>query len=714
MAELLLELFSEEIPARMQSPMAQEIKERLEGQLNDEKLYFSGLKTYATPRRITAVVDGLSLTQEDVVTEKRGPRVDAPQPAIEGFLKSSGLKSVDQLTRKNTEKGEFFFAISEQKGRPTKDVLQDVVGDIVSAVTWPKSMRWGDYSSRWVRPLQNICCVFGGETLKVKFGHLEANDKSFGHRFLGGGKFNVENFSQYKSQLEKGYVVLDAEKRKERITMQAEALAAEHGLEIMYDDALLEEVAGLVEYPEVILGSIDEEYMHVPDEVLVSSIRTHQKYFCLKKKNDSLSPFFLVVANMVGKSASTKQEVEDNIRTGNERVLRARLADAAFFWEQDRKKPLKEHGKKLDKMVFHAKLGTVADKTKRIEELAKLIAVWVPHANLNVVGDAAKLAKADLSTEMVGEFPDLQGIMGRYYAKHEGLSDEIADAIMEHYSPKGAEDSCPTNPVSITIALADKVDTLAGMFAVNEKPTGSKDPFALRRAALGVIRVILENRLAIPMRVLFENALREYPKSFFKKIEEEDNEQSKKGLIAKLLTGNNKKEETVNALMGFFNERLKHLLKAENIRYDLIDAVFGSGQEDEILRAVQRVAALGNFLKTDDGENLLAAYNRANNIVVKEEKKDKVLYRDSIDKGLLEQVEEENLYDIIENLKPVITKAIEESRFEDAMSKLAELRAPVDAFFDNVTVNAEEPNIRANRLNLLAQIGYLLDEIADF
>ncbi len=709
MAELLLELLSEEIPARMQLPMAENLRKAMEDKLNKAKLFYTEVKSFVTPRRLVLSVSGLSLTQEDIFTERKGPRIDAPTKAIEGFLRSTGL-TIDKLTKKTLDKGEFYFAISEQKGKPTKEILKEAIEEIMSSMTWQKSMRWGNYDIRWVRPLKNICCIFGGEVLPITFGHIEANDKSEGHRFLSEGTFKVLNFKNYNAELKKRFVILETEERCNIITQQASKIAKDKKLQLVGDENLLLEVAGLVEWPEVLLGTIDEEYMQIPEEALISSIRIHQKYFCTRSKGGKLAPYFLVVSNM-----KTDDEGK-GIIAGNERVLRARLADAQFFWDQDKKTPLDQRSDALEKVIFHAKLGSIADKTKHINAIATFAAVWIPHANLGDVSRAAILCKSDLVTDMVGEFPDLQGVMGAYYATDAGEKDSVFHAIKEHYSPLGPNDNCPTSPVSIAIALADKVDTIAGLFAINERPTGSKDPFALRRAALGVIRLILENRLSIPLKILFEHALKQYPKSLFKISDNDNLKDSEKNKIRnKMRRGRKiKPTEIVDDIMIFFSDRLKHILKAENIRHDLISAVFDGQKEDDLLRVVKRVEALEAFLATENGVNLLSAYRRATNIVNIEEKKDDIAYKGNPNSKLLELTEEEMLYIMMNNLKPEIRKALKEDRFADAMDSLSSLRKPIDEFFDKVKVNTDEADIRKNRLKLLAQMRELLDEIADF
>ncbi len=689
----------------MQQPMAENLRKQMQERLDSEGIFNTGAETYVTPRRLVLSVQGLSLTQEDSVTERRGPRTDAPKKAIDGFLRSTGL-TLEELEKRRSDKGEFYYAVIKQEGRPTRDVVMEAVNDIVPALTWPKSMRWGDGDARWVRPLRNICCVFGAEVMPFEMAGLSSNSQSFGHRFLAPDSFAVKNFKAFKKDLEQRSVILSTEKRKEIILERARELAVEKSLELLEDVGLLDEVAGLVEWPEVLIGSIDEEFMDVPEEVLVSSIRTHQKYFCLRYKKGAgagrIAPYFIVVSNM---------KTDDNgagIIAGNERVLRARLADATFFWNQDRKTPLEERVDDLKRVVFHAKLGSVADKVARIRADAKLLAVWVPHAGLEQVDRAALLCKTDLVTEMVGEFPDLQGLMGYYYAHDAGEPDEVAGAIREHYSPLGPNDTCPNSPVSAAVSIADKIDTLAGLFAIDEKPTGSKDPFALRRAALGIIRVILENKLSVPLKILIDHALKQYPSSLFKQVEESD-EGKKRRKKRKV-----KPADVTAELLEFFSDRLKALLKAENVRHDLISAVFDGGSEDDMLRLVNRVAALTSFLATEDGENLLAAYRRAGNIVRIEEKNDNVPYKGNPAKSLLEQEEERILLDRMNSIKSEIKKALKEDRFEAAMSVLATLRKPVDDFFDNVTVNCDNPDLRRNRLKLLSQMRDSFHDIANF
>src|SRR5690606_29259634 len=477
MAELLLELFSEEIPARMQANAAADAA-RLGGEgRKDAGLEFDRLEGFATARRLAGVVDGLPAAQLDTFEERRGPRVGAPEKAVEGFLKSTGL-SLDQLEERESDKGAFYYAVIETRGRPTIEVLPDLLSAAVSALPWPKPMRWGAYSARWVRPLHNILCLFNGDVVPLAWEHLRANNQTFGHRFMAPAAFTVSGFDDYRAKLKNAYVVLDAAERERDIAKDAPRLASNEGLTLIEDPALLAEVAGLVEWPECLIGSFDPGYLDVPQEALISAMRSHQKYFSLAGSDGRMAPRFIVVANLRAEDGGRM------ITAGNERVLGARLSDAKFFWDKDREKSLESRVADLEKIIFHAKLGTVREKVERVISLTREIAAFVPGADAALAARAALLAKADLTTEMVGEFADLQGLMGRYYAAHDGEDPAVATAIEEHYSPLGPGDRCPSDPVSVVVALADKIDTLVGFFTIDEKPTGSKDPYALRRAAL--------------------------------------------------------------------------------------------------------------------------------------------------------------------------------------------------------------------------------------
>ena len=708
MPELLLELFSQEIPARMQARAAEDLKRLVCERLTEQGLTFTSAASYATPRRLALVVEGLPEKQPDRTVEKKGPRVGAPDKAIEGFLKSAGLASLDQCEKRNDGKGEVWFAVANQIGRQSTHVLGDLIASIVEELPWPKSMKWGESSFRWVRPIHSAIGIFRGETISLPPNAIPIGNKVFaevipdqpgpvqlylalssetrGHRFLAPAPFLVNSFDDYRTKLLAAKVILDPAERLASILKQARALAAREGLMLVEDAALADEVTGLVEWPVALIGKIDERFMELPPEVLTTTMRANQKYFTLNAGDGRLAPRFLIVANM---------ETTDGgkaIVAGNERVLRARLSDAEFFWNLDRKTPLENRLGALEPIVFHARLGSLAEKSSRIETLAGKIARSVPGAEIDHVRRAARLAKADLTSGMVKEFPELQGVMGRYYAFNDGEHAEVADAIAEHYAPLGPNDRCPNAPVSVVVALADKIDTLAGFFGIGETPTGSKDPFALRRAALGVIRLVVENRLRLKLSAIFSDAM--------------------------LLYGSRHGETDARAddggLLEFFADRLKVALREKGIRHDLIAAVFALGGEDDLVRLLARVEALQKFLETDDGANLLVAYRRAANIVRIEEKKDKATYEGLPDVAKLVEAPEKALQAALASAEATVKDATSREDFAGAMTAMAALRQPVDAFFDNVTVNSDDAGLRANRLRLLAQIRATLDRVADF
>ena len=682
MAELLLELFSEEIPARMQNRAAEDLKRLATDALKAAGLAFARADAYVTPRRLALVVDGLPEKQPDVTEEKKGPRVGSPDQAIQGFLKGAGLTSLDQCEKREVGKAGFWFAVAEKKGRATAEVLSEILTDVIAKLPWPKSMRWATETVRWVRPLHSILCVFNGAVVNVVFGPVKAGNATRGHRFLAGGAITAKNFSEYKAKLRSAYVMLDAAERAEAIWADAGAQAKTLGLTLKEDRGLLEEVAGLVEWPVPLIGSIDAAFMDLPPEAMTTTMRANQKYFALLNADGSLASKFVIVANMHTNDGGKA------VIAGNERVLRARLSDARFFWDQDRKVPLAERVPALKDIVFHAKLGTVGDKVERIAALAVELCAFVPGADRDRVRSAAELCKADLVTGMVGEFPELQGIMGRYYALASKESFEVANAIAEHYAPKGPNDHCPTAPVSVAVALADKIDTLVGFFAVGEKPTGSGDPFALRRAALGIIRLVLENKLRLPLG----RALGEAAKLYGKTANAFDSAE----------------------LLSFFADRLKVALREKGVRHDLIDAVFSLGSEDDLVRLVARVEALGSFLTSDDGANLLVAYRRAANIVSIEEKKDKTTYDPMTTTSALKLPEEKRLYEVLSLVGRALGLALVNEDYAGAMKALATLRQPVDEFFDKVTVNADDASLRLNRLGFLATIRDTMNTVADF
>lgn len=690
MTELLIEFFSEEIPARMQARAADDLKRLVTDKLAANGLTFTTADAHSTPRRLALVVDGLPERTADVREEKKGPRVGSPEQAVAGFLKSAGLDSLDQCEQRDTGKGVFYFAVTERKGRETAEVLAEIIPAAMAELPWPKSMRWGTGTVRWVRPLHSIIAVFGGRVLDGGYdiggtqGRVAFGNVTRGHRFLAPDAFTVESFADYKEKLRAAKVVLDREERKAKIKADAEALAAAQGLTLSPDDALLEEVAGLVEWPVVLMGSIDESFMDVPSEVLITSMRTHQKYFAALDADGKMAPRFIVVAN------TETLDGGKAVVAGNERVLRARLSDAKFFWDQDRKTKLEARVPALEKITFHAKLGTVAEKVTRVQLLAAEIARAIG-ADADAASRAALLCKADLVTEVVGEFPEVQGIMGRYYALGQGESADVANAIADHYKPLGPSDSCPTAPVSVAVALADKIDTLVGFFAIDEKPTGSKDPYALRRAALGVIRLVLENGLRVKLSEVFAAAHVAYTVSGF----------APAGSVA-------------DDLMSFFADRLKVVLREQGVRHDLVDSVFALGGEDDLVRLLARVKALQAFVGSIEGTNLLAAYKRASNIVRIEEKKESAAFDQVVNEAGLVQVEEKALYVALKGALSDAAPRLAAEDFTGAMAALATLRWPVDAFFDKVTVNAEDKDLRANRLRLLTQIRTTLNAVADF
>ncbi|HZL58299.1 MAG TPA: glycine--tRNA ligase subunit beta [Stellaceae bacterium] len=677
MPDLLLELLTEEIPARMQGAAARELA-RLAGIAFDAAgLKAASIESHVTPRRLTLAVIGLPKAQAATEEERRGPRVGAPDQAVQGFLKSAGLTALDQCEKRATDKGEFYFAIIRRPGRATKDVLPAILEPVIRNLPWPKSMRFPAADFRWVRPLTSVLSLFDGKVLKLDLGSVPVGNKSEGHRFLSKGAFAVHDFKDYRAKLKAAKVILDAGERRKAIADATAKAAAQAKLRVKPDEALLDEVAGLVEWPVVLMGGIDGAFMDLPPEVLTTAMRAHQKYFACLDGAGKLAPRFLLVSNMAAKDGGKA------IVAGNERVLRARLSDARFFWDQDRKVKLVARAPKLKERVFHAKLGSVADKAQRVAQLASALADFVPGADRAKLARAALLAKADLSSGMVGEFPELQGVMGRYYAFNDGEAPDVAAAIAEHYAPLGPSDKCPTAPLSVALALADKIDTLVAFFAIGEPPTGSKDPYALRRAALGVIRLILENQLRLPLLSIFR--------------------------LAATSTADPSRQ-----LLEFFADRLKVHLREQGVRHDLVAAVFALGGEDDLVRLLARVEALQAFLKSDDGANLLVAYRRAANILRIEEKKDSKTYSGVPRPDLLQAPEEKSLDRALTDATAKSAGALKAEDFAASMAALAILRGPVDRFFDKVTVNIEDKELRENRLRLLSQIRDTLNLVADF
>lgn len=682
MAEFLLEILSEEIPARMQVRAKEDLGALVCKVLDEAELSYGKVETFATPRRLVLIIDDLATQQPDIDVERKGPRVGAPEKAIEGFKRSLGAESYE-LSEEQDKKGAFYVARFRKVGRPTADLLAELLPDVLKNFPWPKSMRWGDHDVRWVRPLHGILSLLDGAAIPFTFGPVTAGNISHGHRFHAPEPFEAESVAQYKKELARRFVVLDREERRAGIEGQADLIAKQHGLRLRDDLGLLDEVTGLVEWPVAVCGSIDATFMELPPEVLVTSMRAHQKYLALEDESGALAAKFVAIANLEAKDGG------EAIVAGNERVLRARLWDAKFFWDQDGRRPLADLLPKLDDIVFHAKLGSLGDKVRRIETLAGWLADRIHGADPSAARAAARLAKADLVSGMVGEFPELQGLMGRYYAEKHGESEEVSHAIGEHYAPEGPNDDCPKAPVSVAVALADKLDTLAGFFAIDEKPTGSKDPFALRRAALGVIRLILENQARLPLRDIFSQALTGYGQQL--EVEE---------------------QPVVDELLTFFGDRLKVYLRTSGVRHDLIAAVFVKG-DDDLVRILKRVEALEKFLSSDDGASLLTGYRRATNILRIEEKKDGRTYREKPDYNVLD-ADKLDVNVVLLKIDRPLKECMVTEQFEGALAHLIELRSPIDAFFESVVVNSEDNIVRENRLRLLNRIRTAFDEIADF
>ncbi|QOZ47148.1 glycine--tRNA ligase subunit beta [Bradyrhizobium sp. CCBAU 53340] len=694
MPDLLLELFSEEIPARMQAKAADDLRRLVTDKLVAEGLVYEGAKAFATPRRLALTVHGIPARQPDLKTERRGPKVGAPDAAVQGFLKATGLKSLDEAKIQRDPKGDFYIGLIEKPGRDAIDVLAEILPVIIRTFPWPKSMRWGARSGKpgslsWVRPLHAITATFGLETeepdvVKFSVDGIEAGQTTYGHRFLAPSAISVRRFEDYEAKLLDAKVVLDPDRRKDAILTDAKQLAFAQGFELVEDQNLLDEVSGLVEWPVVLMGSFEPEFLKTPGEVIRATIRNNQKCFVVRDpKTGKLASKFILVANI---------EATDGGKTiigGNERVIRARLSDAKFFYETDLKTRLEDRLPKFEQIVFHEKLGTQAARIMRIERLAAGIAPLVG-ADVAKATRAAHLAKADLLTEVVGEFPEVQGLMGRYYALAQGEDASVAAACEEHYKPQGPADRVPTDPVSVAVALADKIDTLVGFWAIDEKPTGSKDPYALRRAALGVIRLIAENALRLSLMKMAASALA--------------------GLAVKAADA----EKLPSDLLAFFADRLKVQLREQGARHDLVDAVFALGGQDDLLMIVRRVDALGKLLESDDGKNLLAGTKRASNILSIEEKKDKRTFDGAPDAALYSLGEEKALAKAIGEVKAEASAAVAKEEFAAAMSAMAKLRSPVDAFFDKVRVNDDDAKVRENRLKLLNEIRSATRAVADF
>ncbi|HEY5064216.1 MAG TPA: glycine--tRNA ligase subunit beta [Xanthobacteraceae bacterium] len=782
MPDLLFELFSEEIPARMQARAAEDLRKAVTDRLVAAGLTYDGAKAFVTPRRLALSVHGVPARQPDVREEKKGPRVGAPDNAIAGFLKAAGLKSIGDAKVQPDKKGDFYVAVIEKPGRPALDVIGEILPDVIRHFPWPKSMRWGAQSKEpgaltWVRPLHSIVATFGPETedpdiVPFNVDGIAASNETRGHRFLAPEPFTVRRLADYMDKLGKAKVVLDAERRRDIIITEAKQLAFAQGLELVEDEGLLAEVAGLVEWPVVLMGSFDDTFLRLPEEVIRATIRNNQKCFVLRDAaHAKLTDKFLLVSNMEAVDGGKE------IVAGNERVIRARLSDAKFFYETDLKTKLEDRLPKFKDIIFHEKLGTQAERIERIERLAVELAPLVG-ADVAKAKRAARLCKADLLTEMVGEFPELQGTMGKYYAEAQGEDEAVAHACEDHYRPKGPDDLVPSDPVSVAVALADKVDTLVGFWAIDERPTGSKDPYALRRAALGVIRIVLDSEIRIRLKPIIVKShdvhLRQERNTFrliirdaldnrflylptwedavdWSHSDEDGNVEIDpegwslptqfefrhyRGSIGTddlrfhflSVKGNQVNYAVIeresyslgnpsivpDSLLDFFADRLKVQLREQGARHDLVDAVFALEGQDDLLLVVRRVEALGKFLDTVDGKNLFAGYKRAANIIRIEEKKDGRGYTGAPEPGLYKQDEEKALAQAITEAKSEAERAVAAEDFEAAMRAMAKLRPYVDAFFDKVTVNVDDKALRENRLKLLNEIRAATRTVADF
>ncbi|BCP52630.1 glycine--tRNA ligase beta subunit [Kaistia sp. 32K] len=731
MPDLLLELFSEEIPARMQRKAAEDLKKLVTDALVEAGLHYEGAKAFSTPRRLALTVTGIPTHSAATREDRKGPKVGAPDAAIQGFLRGAGLTSLDQAhVHSDPKKGDFYVAHIDKPGRDTKDVIATAIPTIIRSFPWPKSMHWGTGKLQWVRPLQAIVCTFGPETeepevIDFEIDGIRSGNVTYGHRFIAPSAIPVKRFDDYIEKLDHASVVLDADRRKDIILHDARDRVFALGLELVEDEGLLEEVAGLVEWPVVLVGTFEEDFLAIPPEVIRATIRANQKCFVVRRPGTTeLANRFVLVSNIEAKDGGAA------ITAGNARVIRARLSDAKFFYDTDLKTRLEERLPKFEQIVFHEKLGTQAERILRLQKLAAAIAPLVG-ADVDKARRAALLAKTDLVTEVVGEFPEVQGLMGRYYAIAQGEDASVAAAIEDHYKPQGPGDRVPTDPVAIAVALADKLDTLTGFWAIDEKPTGSKDPYALRRAALGVIRIALSTNDKLSLNDAIAQAIVGYNDQTEAEAltayetaqstistEDVDGEQdldiALESFGRRLRRDLDAKTPAIIAdLIAFFADRLKVQLRDQGARHDLVDAVFALGGQDDLLLISRRVEALGQFLDTEDGKNLLAGYRRAANILKAEEKKGES-FEGTVDAAHLKLSEERALHVAIATARAEAEAAVAREDYEGAITALARLRAPVDAFFDKVLVNAEEAEVRVNRLNLLNAIRSATLAVADF
>lgn len=750
MPDLLIELFSEEIPARMQKRAGEDLQKLVTNGLVEAGLTYASAAAFTTPRRLCLTVEGLLANSPTTREERKGPKADAPEKAIEGFLRGAGLTR-DQVETRETPKGNVLFAVIEKAGRPAGDIIAEVLEATIRNFPWPKSMRWGTGSLKWVRPLHSILCILsdeaGATVVPMDVDGITAGDTTQGHRFMAPGTISVTSFDDYAAKLKRAFVVLDPAERAQAIWHDATNAAFAGGLEVVEDAGLLAEVAGLVEWPVVLMGKIGNDFLGLPPEVLQTSMKEHQKFFSVRNPKTGRIERFVTVAN---------RETADNgalILAGNEKVLSARLADAKFFWENDlrtvRDVGLEGMAKPLADVTFHNKLGSQADRVARIEALARELAPIVG-AKPDLAAEAARIAKADLASEMVYEFPELQGIMGKYYAQAAGHDDGVPEACEEHYSPLGPSDDVPTAPVSVAVALADKLDTLTGFWAIDEKPTGSKDPYALRRAALGVIRLILNNSIGLPLQKRLPDATCNIllPDGEFAKMKDEmsklvelkDDFKNKGVSVSEYLAGWAAKEKSLLAddaiatseknlgimanvvamaeeqsenLLAFFHDRLKVYLRDQGIRHDIIDACIAMPQNDDLTLLVKRATALSETLKTDDGTNLIQGFKRANNILTQAEEADGVEYSYGADVKFAETDEERTLFAALDRAEAKITPAMDAQDFATAMQAMASLRTPIDAFFEATQINTDNATVRRNRLNLLSRIRTLCLSVAD-
>ena len=744
MPDLLIELFSEEIPARMQAKAADDLKKLMTDGLVDAGLTYAAAQAFSTPRRLALAIDGLTAESPTVREERKGPRTDAPEKAIEGFLRGAGVTR-DDLEVRDDKKGQVYFAKIEKPGRAASEIISETLEKTVRNFPWPKSMRWGTGSMRWVRPLHSIVCVLSDETgaqiVPVDIDGIQAGDITKGHRFMGPEAFRVVGFDDYEAKLKRSKVILNAEERAETIWHDATNMAFAAGLEVVDDKGLLKEVAGLVEWPVVLMGTINEEFLELPPEVLQTSMKEHQKFFSVRNPKTGRIERFITVAN---------RETTDNgatILAGNQKVLSARLADAKFFWENDLRVAKSQNMQpwldSLSNVTFHNKLGSQRDRIERISALSRKLAA-VTEVDPKLAEQAAEIAKADLSSEMIYEFPELQGLMGRYYAKAAGFPDEAAAACEEHYQPLGPSDDVPELPVSATVALADKLDTLTGFWAIDEKPTGSKDPFALRRAALGVIRIILAKDLRLSLDHYIDGQLLVHKiaahkagddEKGLKALESTLDEIADHGVFgaafrmvldrldgddapdmsegSPLRTVGDQLPDASTDLLAFFHDRLKVYLRDQGIRHDVIDACLAMPGYDDLALLVRRATALSETLRTEDGENLIQTFRRANNILTQAEEKDGVEYSYGADVKFSETDEEKALFAALDAAEKAIEPAMEAEDFSSAMTSMAGLRAPADAFFEAVQINSDNPVIRRNRLNLLSRIRQICLSVAD-